>query len=117
MRKCKKQADAKHCGLAMMVMMVGLAGCAESHNGVASVSEPVIKPGFTVQTPIDQIAADKNGKEVLERDVPGLMSNAHYVLFSCMSLAQVASLSGGRLTQAKLRQVNQDLAGVKPCAE
>ena len=74
-------------------------------------------PALTVQTPIDQVAADKNGRAVLERDVPGVMSNPHYVLYSCMSLAQVASLSGGRLTKAKLDEVNKDLAAIPPCPD
>ncbi|MBU6426147.1 MAG: hypothetical protein KGQ69_07420, partial [Rhodospirillales bacterium] len=59
-------------------------------------------------------AADQRGKAVLDLDVPGVMSNPHYMLFSCMSLTQLASMSGGRLTQSKLNQVNADLAELSP---
>lgn len=95
------------------VVAVGLVGCAARQSNVATTQQP----SFTVQSPIDQIAADKAGKSVLERDVPGVMHDRRYVLYSCMSLAQVASLSGGQLTKAKLDKVNQDLAMLPPCAE
>ncbi len=71
-------------------------------------------PKFTVQTPIDRIAANERGKAVLDRDVPGVMSNPHYELFCSMSLSQLATLSGGQLTKTKLNQVNADLAELSP---
>ncbi|MGE4482678.1 hypothetical protein [Acidocella sp.] len=102
------------------IMMVGLAGLAclggctspSKAQETAALGRPT--PAFTVQTPIDRIAADERGKQVLDRDVPGVMSNPHYVLFSAMSLSQLASLSGGRLTQTKLKEVNADLAELSP---
>ncbi len=104
------------------VMMAGMAGaaclggCASSSGGhVAAANASSQAPAaFTVQTPIDRIAADERGKAVLDRDVPGVMSSASYVMFSSMSLSQLASLSGGRLTQTKLNQVNADLAELSP---
>ena len=101
-------------GVWSCMLAVGLAGCV-AHREAQHVAAKAGTPPFTVQTPIDRIAADKNGRAVLERDVPGVMSNPHYVLYSCMSLAQVASLSGGRLSQAKLEKVNEDLAKAPPC--
>ncbi|WP_035179433.1 hypothetical protein [Acidocella facilis] len=71
-------------------------------------------PQFSVQTPIDKIAADARGKAVLNRDMPGLISDPRYELFSSMSLSQLASLSGGRLTQSDLKKVNTDLAELSP---
>ncbi|WP_298213866.1 hypothetical protein [Acidocella sp.] len=71
-------------------------------------------PALSVHTPINKIAANPGGKAVLDRDVPGVMSNPHYDLFSSMSLSQLATLSGGRLNQAKLKQVDQDLAELSP---
>jgi len=46
---------------------------------------------------------------VLNRDVPGLMSNRSYMLFEGMSLSQLAALSGGQLTKEKLAEVQADL--------
>ncbi|HTQ71816.1 MAG TPA: hypothetical protein VMH92_10025 [Acidocella sp.] len=100
--------------------MAGLAclgGCvapsAARGPGTANASTPT-PVTFTVHTPIDRIAADERGKAVLDRDVPGVMSNPQYVLFSSMSLSQLASLSGGRLTQSTLNEVNADLAELAP---
>lgn len=70
------------------------------------------KPNFSLTTPIDRIAANPQGKAVLERDMPGLMASRSYILFDDMSLAQVASLSGGQITAGKLNQVEADLARV-----
>jgi hypothetical protein len=64
---------------------------------------------FSLNTPVDKIAADRGGNAVLKRDVPGLLTNRSYPLFNDMSLLQIASLSCGRLTKAKLDQVQADL--------
>ena len=64
---------------------------------------------FSLNTPVEKIAANPSGNAVLKRDMPGLMASPSYVLFSDMSLSQLASLSGGRLTKTKLDQVEADL--------
>lgn len=87
---------AMACGLA------SLAGCAHT-----PARGPAI---FTLDTPVDRIAADERGKAVLDRDLPGLMASRSYALFDDMSLSQIATLSGGRLTQTKLDRVQADLS-------
>jgi hypothetical protein len=67
------------------------------------------KGGYSIDTPVDVISADPRGAAVLDNDVPGVMSNPKFQLFSDMSLSQLAVLSGGRLTHAKLVQVQADL--------
>ena len=95
--------------------LVCLGACAApSETHVATSGSAPVPASFSVQTPIDKIAADERGKAVLDRDVPGVMSNPHYMLFSCMSLSQLASMSGGRLSKSKLNQVNSDLAELSP---
>lgn len=64
---------------------------------------------FSLNTPIATIAANKSGRMILDRDIPGLMSDHRYCLFDDMSLLQVASVSGGKLTTGKLAQVQADL--------
>ena len=66
-------------------------------------------PQFSLNTPVERIAADRRGKAVLTKDVPGLLNNRSYLLFNDMSLLQIASLSCGRLTKTKLDQVEADL--------
>ncbi len=74
-------------------------------NGVAVAS----RPAFSLNTPVDTIAADQRGKAILDRDVPGLMANPSYLLFEDMSLSQIATVSGGQLTKTKLNLVQADL--------
>jgi hypothetical protein len=74
-------------------------------SSVAGASFPI----FSLNTPVETIAADQRGKAVLDRDLPGLMHNSKYVLFEDMSLSQIAVMSGGRLTKSKLDQVQRDL--------
>jgi hypothetical protein len=70
---------------------------------------PLLPPPFSLNTPVERIAADRRGNAVLKRDMPGLLTNPSYLLFNDMSLLQIASLSCGRLTKIKLVQVQADL--------
>jgi len=91
-----------------------LAGCgAPPHAAAVSKASPAV-PGkqpsmFTLDTPVDRIAATPNGKAILEKDVPGLMASKEYALFDDMSLSQIAIMSGGRLSKDKLSLVQSDL--------
>lgn len=82
--------------------------------GCTPPAHPLVAGGtrvaFSLDTPVEVIAADPRGKAILDRDLPGLMSNPHYLLFSDMSLTQIAPMSGGRLTEVKLAKVQRDLA-------
>jgi hypothetical protein len=91
-----------------------LSGCgAPPHAATVSRAAPAA-PGkppcvFTLDTPVDRIAANPNGKAILEKDVPGLMASKEYPLFDDMSLSQIAIMSGGRLSKDKLSLVQSDL--------
>jgi hypothetical protein len=85
--------------------LVALAGC-----GRAIV--PAAAPVFSLDTPVEKIAADGRGKAVLDKDLPGLMASSQYILFEDMSLAQIATLSSGQLTKTKLDLVAADLSGI-----
>ena len=88
-----------------------LVGCSSGPPVKAAANDPASpKPAFSLNTPICHIAADKRGKAVLERDLPGLMASRSYPLFDDMSLSQIATMSGGRLSQTKLDVVATDLA-------
>lgn len=67
-------------------------------------------PTFSLNTPVDVIAADQGGKAVLDRDVPGLMASRSYILFDDMSLSQIATVSRGQLTKTKLDLIQADLS-------
>jgi hypothetical protein len=93
--------------------LVFLLGCS-TQKSAAKVApngvEEAPAPTFSLNTPLDNIAADQRGKAVLDRDVPGLMASRSYILFDDMSLSQIATVSGGQLTKAKLALVQADLS-------
>jgi len=98
-----------------------LLGCT-AQNPVAAAAQPARlgsspKQALSVSTPVAVIAANPQGKVVLQRDLPGLLTNPKYQLFSDMSLTQLASLSCGKLTSAKLAQVQADLAALPPAKD
>jgi hypothetical protein len=75
-----------------------------------AAQKPARGPTFSLDTPVEKISADPRGKAILDRDVPDLMASRRYVLFEDMSLSQIATLSGGRLTKAKLDLIEDDLS-------
>ena len=68
---------------------------------------------YTLDTPIETIAADPAGKAVLDRDLPGLTTHEAYDSFKSMSLKAVQPMSNGALTDAALAKAGTDLAALK----
>jgi hypothetical protein len=94
--------------------LIALPGCAQRLAPApampAAVAAKPRAPAFTLDTPVEHIAANRRGKAILERDLPGLMASRSYLLFDDMSLSEIASLSSGQLTQTKLDRVAADLS-------
>lgn len=89
-----------------------LAGCVHKPAAVPVAAAPA----YSVDTPLRILSADPGAKTVLQRDVAGVMDSPQYPLFDDMSLAQIAKISGGRISKDKLDQVQADLSKVKPLA-
>jgi len=68
---------------------------------------------FTLDTPIEAIAADPAGKAVLDADFPGMLTHPAYDQFKGMSLAAVQPMSSGAITDEQLAKAKVDLAAVK----
>lgn len=64
---------------------------------------------FTRDTPVEKIAADPGGKAVLDRDIPGLLTDAQYPMFKSMSLHQLQVMSGGELSAETVDKAETDL--------
>ena len=67
---------------------------------------------YTLDTPVERIAADPAGAAVLNKDIPGLLTNPSYALFKGMNLKMLASLSSGRLDAETLAETKADLAAL-----
>jgi hypothetical protein len=97
------------CGLC-----IALAGCATHGVGPSASAGPdktqTASARLTLDTPIGQICDDPRGRAALDRNLPDLRKNPNYFLFQGMSLRQLASMSGGRISKAKLESVRLDLA-------
>ncbi|HEX4273111.1 MAG TPA: hypothetical protein VHZ32_17090 [Rhizomicrobium sp.] len=66
-------------------------------------------PAYTHDTPVDKIAADPAAAAVLNKDLPGLLSDAQYSLFKSMSLKQLQAASSGELSQEDVDKAVADL--------
>jgi hypothetical protein len=65
--------------------------------------------GYTLETPIEVIAADPGGAAVLTKYMPALLANPNYSSFKAMNLKWLASMSRGKLSQQTLAQIEADL--------
>jgi hypothetical protein len=60
-------------------------------------------------TPLETLAADPAAVAVLNKDLPGLLSDAQYPMFKQMSLKTLQQASGGDLSREDLNKTVADL--------
>jgi hypothetical protein len=97
-------------------IVLSMAGYAEAPAFSAPAQPTETSGSYTLDTPIEQIAAMPAGDAILRKDIPGLLENSSYPMFKAMSLKLVARLSGGRLTADTLAETQADLAKLPPTA-
>jgi hypothetical protein len=102
-------------------LCLALTGCMAHADGPGALADlddmqvaaaPAPGSPLTLDTPVGRICDDPRGRAVLDRNLPGLRKNPNYFLFQGMSLRELASMSGGRITHAKLEKVRVDLAAM-----
>ena len=97
-----------------LVFCIVLGGCATHGAGPSASTGPAgtqnVAAQLTLDTPIGQLCDDPRGRAALDRNLPDLRKNPNYFLFESMSLRQLASMSGGKITKARLESVRLDLA-------
>lgn len=74
---------------------------------------PAAASRLNLDTPIETVVADADGKKVLDADLPGLTTNDKYDMFKSMSLNQVAGFAPDKLTPERLGKVATDLSAIK----
>jgi hypothetical protein len=92
-----------------LISLVALAGCADIGPEQRRELDPT---HFTLDTPIEQLAAYSTTASVLRRDIPGLLEDKHYPMFKSMSLRVVGALSNGELSSETLARTEADLRTV-----
>lgn len=60
-------------------------------------------------TPLETLAADPAAVAILNKDLPGLLSDAQYPIFKSMSLKTLQAASGGDLSKDDLNKTIADL--------
>ena len=77
-----------------------------------STAAPTAAPQLplTLDSPIEQIAANPDGKAILDRDIPGLTVHPMYDQFKVHTLKELQPMSSGQITDEGLQKVAADLA-------
>ena len=98
---------AKAVLVALTLLALGQSASAQSPSGLTAVA-------YTLDTPVEIIAADPARTAVLNKDIPGLLTDPSYGVIKSMTLKSIARLSGGDLTQQMLAQAEADLKALPP---
>jgi hypothetical protein len=94
-----------------LISLLALIGCADRTSGPRLALDP---SHFTLDTPIEQLAADRSAAAVIRKDIPGLLEDKSYPVFKSMSLRLVGALSKGELSSQTLSQTEADLWAISP---
>ena len=94
-----------------LISLFALAGCAQT---LPDPNRELAPTRLTLDTPIEQLAADKETASVLRKDIPGLLEDKHYPMFKSMSLRVIAALSNGDISSQTLAKTEADLRSVHP---
>jgi len=71
-------------------------------------SQPT-SPAYSEETPIEVLAADPAAAAVLNKDLPGLLTDAQYPIFKAMSLKAIQGASNGDLSKSDVEKTVADL--------
>ena len=72
-------------------------------------SPPPPSPAYSEETPIEVLAADPAAAAVLNKDLPGLLTDAQYPIFKSMSLKAIREASNGDLSKSDVEKTVADL--------
>lgn len=79
----------------------------------AAPTAPVAGAKFTLDTPLQDIVADAQGKAVIEKHFPGMIAMPEYEMFKAIGLNQLKTLADGKITDAMMTATAADLAAIK----
>ncbi len=105
---------SKKLGIALEYLDVGDA----SGGARTSVTPPTIGAReLPLDTPIEQIVAEPQGKAILDANIPTLTGHEQYETFKTLSLRQLQPLSGGLIPDAALEKTEAQLVAVRCSCE
>lgn len=65
--------------------------------------------GLTTDNKLGEIAANPKGAEILDKYIPGMTKSAQFKMGAGMTLKQVKGFSGGKITDAIIKSIDEDL--------
>ena len=68
---------------------------------------------FTIDTPIEAIAADPKAKAALDAVFPGMTAHPMYDQFKSMSVKQLQPMASDQITDAGIAKLTAELAALK----
>lgn len=89
------------------------AATAPTTAATTAPATPTAAPKFTLDTPIETIAADPAGKKALDETMPGLTTHEAYEMFKSMSLNQLQPMAGGKITDEVMAKTKAALEAIK----
>ena len=103
--------------LAASLVLV-LPACAQTDQ-TAQPAQPVqtvaiANTPYTRDTPVEKMAADPAAAAVLNKDLPGLLTDSSYPFFKAMSLHSLQQASGGDLSAEDVDKTVADLQALPP---
>src|SRR4051794_25113934 len=69
---------------------------------------------YSQDTPIETLASDPAAAAILNKDLPGLLTDAQYPVFKAMSLKAIQQASGGDLSAEDVNKTVADLRALPP---
>jgi hypothetical protein len=66
-------------------------------------------PAYSERTPIETLAADPAAAAILNKDLPGLLTDSQYAIFKGMSLKAIQEASNGDLSRTDVEKTVADL--------
>ena len=76
-------------------------------------SAPAVAAKFTVDMPIEAIAADPQAKAALEAVFPGMTTHAMYEQFKGLSLKSLQPMASDKITDDGIAKLAVELAAIK----
>ena len=80
----------------------------------AQDAKPALPASYNQDTPLETLAADPAAVAVLNKDLPGLLTDAQFPIFKRMSLKSLQEASGGDLSKDEVNKTVADLQALPP---
>ena len=84
--------------------LLATSACAQDNT-----ASPAGATGYSRDTPIEVLAADPAAAAILNKDLPGLLTDSQYPMFKRMSLKAIQQASGGDLSAEDVSKTVADL--------